>query len=64
MGGISRSVSDTDEGIASDSESPTSMQSLVQQMQEREADALKWEQKYLEERALRQLTAQSAVVPR
>lgn len=64
-------TSDTDEGISSDSESPTSIQSLVQQMQEKEqrvleleSDILKWEQKFLEETAIRQLAVDAASTPK
>lgn len=64
-------ISDTDEGIASDTESPTNVQSLIRQLQEKdeamlrmEAEAAKWEQKYLEEAAYRQLAVDAASVPK
>jgi len=62
---------DADEGIASDTESMTSIQCLMQQLQEKdqkllnqEADIVKWEQKYLEESALRQIAIDAASAPK
>lgn len=62
-------IAETDEGISSDSESPTSLQSLLRQITEKEqrilmleADVAKWKQKYLEETALRQFAVNAASV--
>ncbi|KAK2141248.1 hypothetical protein LSH36_1134g01001 [Paralvinella palmiformis] len=70
-------MTDADEGISSDSESPTSLQSLLRQITEKEqrilmleADVAKvivvvlylWKQKYLEETALRQFAVNAASV--
>ncbi len=67
-------VSDTDEGIASDCESNSGFQQhqgLVQQLREKdqhilalESDTLKWEQRYLEEMALRHLAVDAVSMPK
>jgi DNA repair exonuclease SbcCD ATPase subunit len=60
-----------DEGIASDSESPSNVQSLVRQLHEKEekilrleADVTRFEQRFLEESALRQLAVDAAAMPK
>lgn len=62
---------DTDDGISSDSESPTSIHSLIRQMQEKErrilqleAEVAKWEQKFLDETLFRQLAVDAVSVPK
>ncbi|KAK2193653.1 hypothetical protein NP493_9g09000 [Ridgeia piscesae] len=64
-----RVAMETDEGIASDSESPTSVQSLIRQMHDKEqrvlnlqAEVVKWEQKFLEESISKQLVTETAAV--
>ncbi|KAI0210964.1 Angiomotin [Lamellibrachia satsuma] len=58
-----------DEGIASDSESPTSVQSLIRQVHDKEqrvlnlqAEVVKWEQKFLEESVSKQLALGAASI--
>lgn len=62
---------DTDDGISSDSESPTSIHSLIRQMQEKErrilqleAEVAKWEQKFLDETLFRQLSVEAVSIPK
>ena len=66
-------ASDTDEGIASDCESTTGFQyqGLLQQLCEKdqrilalESEMLKWEQRYLEESALRHLAVDAVSMPK
>jgi angiomotin len=62
---------DTDDGISSDSESPTTVHSLIRQLQEKErqimqleADVIRWEEKYLEETVFRQLAIDTVSIPK
>lgn len=62
---------DTDDGISSDSESPTSVHSLIRQMQDKErhilrleAEVARWEQKFLEEAVFRQLAVDAISIPK
>jgi predicted nucleic acid-binding Zn-ribbon protein len=62
---------DTDDGISSDSESPTNVHSLIRQMQEKERHILRlqdevarWEQKFLEETVFRQLAVDAISIPK
>lgn len=62
---------DTDDGISSDSESPTSIHSLVRQMQEKEkrilhleAEVEKWEQKFVDEAIFRELALEAVSAPK
>ena len=64
-------ASDTDEGISSDSECPTRVQSLLRQLQERDTQlarlewqASNWQQKFEEEGTLRMLASDANHKPR
>lgn len=64
-------LADTDEGISSDGESTSAVHTLVSQIHDKEkqilqlqTECLKWEQKYLEEQALRQMAVEFASTPK
>ena len=64
-------ASDTDEGISSDSECPSRVQSLMRQLQEKESEitrlewqAAHWQQKYHDQCALSLLAVDAASKPK